>query len=338
MTKLKQENPKGEIILYKTPEGDTQIDVKLEDETVWLTQAQLVNLFKSTKQNISLHLNNVFKEGELHKGSTVKKYLTVQKEGTRSIKRMIEHYNLDVIISVGYRVKSKRGTQFRIWANSVLKDYLVKGYALNEKKLKEQTGRIKELEQTLEIFSRVTETYRLKQDEFAGIIKVVKEYTHALDILDGYDNRSLKINSTNKETTFKITYEITLKIIDKMKERFGGSSLFGREKDKSLQGSLGAIYQTFDNKELYPSVEEKAAHLLYFMIKNHSFIDGNKRIAAATFLWFLEMNNYLYSTNGRKRIADNALVALCLLIAESNPKEKEIIVKVVVNLINKKNV
>jgi prophage maintenance system killer protein len=203
--------------------------------------------------------------------------------------------------------------------------------------LKEQTERIKEIEKTLDIFSKVTESYQLKQDEFSGIIKVVRDYTLALDVLDKYDNQALKISNTNKDSSFKITYEKAKKVIEKMKEKFGGSQLFGREKDKSFKGTIGAIYQTFNKKELYPSIEEKAAHLLYFTIKNHSFVDGNKRIAAAIFLWYLEMNNYLYSKEGRKRIPDNALVALCLLIAESDPKEKEIITKVVVNLINKNN-
>lgn len=330
-------NSKGEIILFKTPEGDTQIDVKLEEETVWLSQKLMAKLFQKNTDTIGLHISNIFKEGELDENSTTEYYSVVQKEGKRSVLRNIKYYNLDVIISVGYRVKSKRGTQFRIWANKVLKDYLVKGYALNEKKLKEQTSRIKELEKTLDIFSKVTESYQLKQDEFAGIIKVVKDYTYALDVLDKYDNQTLIISSTNKENSFKVTYESAKKIVQRMKEKFGGSKLFGKEKDKSFRGTIGAIYQTFDKKELYPSIEEKAAHLLYFTIKNHSFIDGNKRIAAAIFLWFLEMNNYLYSKDGTKRIPDNALVALCLLIAESDPREKETIAKVIVNLINKRN-
>jgi prophage maintenance system killer protein len=330
-------NSKGEIVLYKTPEGDTDIDVKLEEETVWLTQDQICRLFNKVKSTVSYHISSIYKESELIKSSTVRKFRTVQTEGNRRIERELEYYNLDVIISVGYRVKSKRGTQFRIWANKVLKEYLIKGYALNEKKLKEQTGKIKELEKTIEVFSRVTESYQLKQDEFSGILRVIKDYTYALDVLDKYDNKNLVITNTNKQLSFKITYESAKKIINKMKEKFGGSSLFGKEKDKSFKGTVGAIYQTFGKKELYPSLEEKAAHLLYFTIKNHSFIDGNKRIAAALFLWFLEMNNYLYGKDGRKRIADNALVALCLLIAESNPKEKEMIVKLVVNLINRSN-
>mgnify|MGYP001263580418 CR=1 FL=1 len=329
--------PKGEIVIYKASDGSAQLDVKLEKETVWLSLNQIALLLQKDKSVISRHINNIFKEGELDKNPTVAKFATVQIEGKREIERAIEYYNLDVIISVGYRVKSKRGTQFRIWANSVLKNYLVKGYALNEKRLKEQTEKIKELEKTLEIFSNVVEHYQINRDEFSGILKVVSDYTRALDLLDAYDHQRLKIESTGKDELFRLEYESAKKLIKKMKEKFGGSALFGREKDQSFKGTIGAIYQTFGKKEVYPSIEEKAAHLLYFTIKNHSFVDGNKRIAAAIFLWFLEMNNYLYGKNGRKRIADNALVALCLLIAESNPKEKDIIVKVVVNLINKLN-
>jgi prophage maintenance system killer protein len=335
---MKKENPpKGEIVIYKASDGTTQLDVKLEEETVWLNLNQISLLLQKDKSVISRHINNVFKEGELDKIPTVAKFATVQKEGNRAINREIEFYNLDVIISVGYRVKSKRGTQFRIWANSVLKDYLVEGYVLNEKRLKEQTDKIKELEKTLEIFSNVAEHYQLNRDEFSGILKVVSDYTRALDLLDDYDHQRLKIERTSKDELFRIDYDSAKKIVEKLKEKFGGSSLFGKEKDQSFKGTLGALYQTFGKKELYPSIEEKAAHLLYFTIKNHSFVDGNKRVAAALFLWFLEMNNNLYGKNGRKRIADNALVALCLLIAESNPKEKEVIVKVVVNLINKLN-
>ena len=325
---------KGEIVLYKTPEGDTDIDVKLEEETVWLTQKQLSQLFQTERSVITKHINNIIKTKELQRNSVCAKFAHTATDGKIYTSNF---YNLDMIISVGYRVNSKRGTQFRIWANKILKDYLIRGYSLNEKKLKEQTEKLKELERTIEVFSKVTESYQLKQDEFSGILRVIKDYTYALDVLDKYDNKNLVITNTNKQLSIKITYESAKKIINKMKEKFGGSSLFGKEKDKSFKGTVGAIYQTFGKKELYPSLEEKAAHLLYFTIKNHSFIDGNKRIAAALFLWFLEMNNYLYGKDGRKRIADNALVALCLLIAESNPKEKEMIVKLVVNLINRSN-
>jgi prophage maintenance system killer protein len=299
-----------------------------------LTQKQISLLFDKNLRTVNEHITNVFREGELLADSVIRNFRITASDGKSYNTKF---YNLDVIISVGYRVKSKRGTQFRIWANRVLKDYLVNGYALNEKRLKEQSEKIKELEKTLEIFSNVAESYQLKQDEFSGILKVVSDYTRALDLLDDYDHQKLQIDKTSKVEKFKIDYSSAKKIVKKLKEKFGGSELFGREKDQSFKSTVGTIYQTFGKKELYPSIEEKAAHLLYFTIKNHSFIDGNKRIAAAIFLWFLEMNNYLYGKNGRKRIADNALVALCLLIAESNPIEKDVIVKVVVNLINKLN-
>ncbi|MBK7377546.1 MAG: virulence RhuM family protein [Ignavibacteriales bacterium] len=325
---------KGEVILYKSPEGDTELDVKLAEETVWLSQAQLVKLFKTSKQNISLHINNIFKEAELDSNSVVKKYLTTAPDGK---KYRTNHYNLDVIISVGYRVKSKRGTQFRIWANKVLKDYLVKGYVLNEKKLKEQSEKIKELEKSIEVFKRVADTQQLKMDEFSGILNVILDYTYALDILDQYDNKKLEIGEVEKEEEYKITYKDAVNILKELKKKFGGSDLFGKEKDESFRSTIGTLYITFNKKELYPSIEEKAAMLLYLTIKNHSFIDGNKRIAAALFLMYLDKNKYLYGKNGEKRIADNALVALCLMIAASNPKEMDTIVKVVINLINRNN-
>ena len=325
---------KGEVIIYKSPEGDTELYVKLEEETVWLSQAQLVKLFKTSKQNISLHINNIFKEAELDTNSVVKEYLTTASDGK---KYRTNHYNLDVIISVGYRVKSKRGTQFRIWANKVLKDYLVKGYALNEKRLKEQSEKVKELEKSIEVFKRVADSFQLKQDEFTGILNVISDYTYALDILDQYDHQKLKLGRIERKEEYKISYKDSAKLITNLKNKFGGSGLFGKEKNESFRSTIGTIYQTFNKKELYPSLEEKAAMLLYLTIKNHSFIDGNKRIGAALFLMYLSKNSFLYGTSGEKRIADNALVALCLMIAASNPKEKDIIVKVVVNLINKNN-
>ncbi|KAF0143134.1 MAG: filamentation induced by cAMP protein fic [Stygiobacter sp.] len=334
---LKTENSRGEIILYKTADGNLAIDVKLEEETVWLTQKQMSLLFQKDVRTINEHIKNVFQEGELEKDPTIRKFRIVQTEGKREVLREVEFYNLDVVISIGYRVKSIHGTQFRIWANKVLKEYLLKGYALNERKLKEQSERIREIEKTLEIFSNVAANYKLGQEEFTGILKVVSDYTHALDLLDDYDYQKVKIKETTSETKFIITHTKALKVIKELKQKFGASTLFGKEKDASFKSSITTIYQTFGGKELYPSVEEKAAHLLYFVIKNHSFVDGNKRIAAAIFLWFMDKNQILYKQDGVKRIADNALVALCLMIAESNPKEKEIITKVVVNLINKNN-
>lgn len=328
-------NLSNQIIIYQTEDGQTQVDVRMENETVWLTQAQMVELFQTTKQNVSLHLGNVFKEGELEQEATVKEYLTVQQEGKRSVSRQVKYYNLDVIISVGYRVKSKRGTAFRIWANKILKQYLIKGYAVNERLRKEQIG---ELRQLVGMLGRTIQNQPLlSNDETNALFEVVTDYTYALDTLDNYDYERLTINKTTKEEPFHATYENAMRAIDGLREKFGGSVLFGNEKDDSFKSSIGQIYQTFGGEELYPSVEEKAAMLLYLVTKNHSFSDGNKRIAATLFLWFLNGNRILYRPDGTKRLADNTLVALTLMIAESKTEEKDIMVKVVVNLINQRN-
>ena len=329
------ENVNDKIIIYQTADGVTNLEVKMDYDTVWLTQAQMVELFQTTKQNVSLHVNNVYKECELEEKSTVKEYLTVQNEGKRSVRRMVKYYNLDVIISVGYRVKSQRGTQFRIWANRVLKDYLVKGYAVNERIHKEQIG---ELRQLVGMLGRTIQNQPLlSTDETNALFNVVTDYTYALDTLDSYDYQRLTISDTTSEAAFHATYDNAMQAILSLKERFGESALFGNEKDDSFKSSIGQIYQTFDGVELYPSTEEKAAMLLYLVTKNHSFSDGNKRIAATLFLWFLNNNRILYREDGSKRIADNTLVALTLMIAESRPEEKDVMVKVVVNLINKNN-
>ena len=325
----------NQIVIYQSEDGQTQVDVRLENETVWLTQAQMVELFQTTKQNVSLHVGNVFREGELEQESTVKEYLTVQKEGERKVSRKVKYYNLDVIISVGYRVKSKRGTAFRIWANKVLKQYLIKGYAVNERMRKEQIG---ELRQLVGMLGRTIQNQPLlSNDETDALFKVVTDYTYALDTLDNYDYERLTINKTTKEEPFHATYDNAMEAIKGLHEKFGGSVLFGHEKDNSFKSSIGQIYQTFGGEELYPSVEEKAAMLLYLVTKNHSFSDGNKRIAATLFLWFLNGNHILYHPDGSKRIADSTLVALTLMIAESRTEEKDVMVKVVVNLINKNN-
>lgn len=325
----------NQIVIYQSEDGQTQVDVRLENETVWLTQAQMVELFQTTKQNVSLHVGNVFREGELEQESTVKEYLTVQKEGERKVSRKVKYYNLDVIISVGYRVKSKRGTAFRIWANKVLKQYLMKGYAVNERMRKEQIG---ELRQLVGMLGRTIKNQPLlSNDETDALFKVVTDYTYALDTLDNYDYERLTINKTTKEEPFHATYDNAMEAIKGLHEKFGGSVLFGHEKDNSFKSSIGQIYQTFGGEELYPSVEEKAAMLLYLVTKNHSFSDGNKRIAATLFLWFLNGNHILYHPDGSKRIADSTLVALTLMIAESRTEEKDVMVKVVVNLINKNN-
>ena len=327
----------GEIVIYEAPDGQTRIDVRLADENLWLTQADIVSLFKSSKANISEHIKQILQTGELDEPSTVRKNRTVRNEGNRLISRELTFYNLDMVISIGYRVNSKQGTQFRIWANKVLKDYLVRGYALNEKRLKEQQGQLEQLKNTVKLLGNVLDTQALNSNEVTGLLKVITDYTYALDVLDQYDHQVLGIELTTKEELFQITYPEAMNAIQGLRDKFGGSMLFGNEKDESFHGSLAAIYQTFGGEYLYPSVEEKAAHLLYFVIKNHSFSDGNKRIAAFLFVWFMEKNGILYKKDGSRRLADNALVALTIMIAESKPDEKDMMVKVVVSLINGKN-
>ena len=324
----------NQIIIYQTSDGKASIKVKLEQDTVWLNQIQMVELFQQSKQNISLHIKNIFKENELPEFSVVKDSLTTAADGKNYKTR---YYNLDVIISVGYRIKSQRGTQFRIWANQVLKDYLTKGYAIDKKRFQEQSRQLDDLKQTVKLLGNVIANKELNSDEATGLLQIVTDYTYALDVLDQYDHQILEIQGTTSKELFQITYPAAITAIRELKDKFGGSALFGNEKDDSFQGSLAAIYQTFGGQDLYPSVEEKGANLLYFVIKNHSFSDGNKRIAAFLFVWFLEKNAVLYRSDGSKRIADNALVALTLMIAESKPEEKDMMIKVVVNLINIKN-
>lgn len=246
-------------------------------------------------------------------------------------------YSLDAVISVGYRVNSRRATQFRIWATDVLKRHLVDGYTLNEQRLQGQKRKLESLQRAIKLMQDVKTRKELEHKEALGLLDVISDYSYALGLLDDYDNKKLKISRISKEERFRLSYDDAIKAIHQLKNRFGGSGLFGIEKDRSFKSSITAIYQTFDSKDLYPSVEEKAANLLYFVIKNHSFVDGNKRIAASIFLWFLEGNALLYREDGTKRIADNALVALTLLIAESNPPDRDVILTMVVNLINKDN-
>ena len=323
------ENLNDKIIIYQSEDGKTQLDVKLEGETVWLNTKQMAELFDKEESNIRRHVNNVFKEAELTRENNVH-FLHVN-----GIKKPVPYYTLDVIISVGYRVHSQRGVRFRQWANSVLKQYLVKGYAINENIRKHQ---IAELRQLIQVLGRAIQQQPAKTtDESNALFDVVVDYTYALDTLDNYDYQRLNIAKTTKEEPFHATYENAMHEIDMLRQKFGGSVLFGNEKDESFKSSIGQIYQTFDGTELYPSVEEKAAMLLYLVTKNHSFSDGNKRIAATLFLWFMNNNAILYRPDGTKRIADNTLVALTLMIAESKTEEKDIMVKVVVNLINQAN-
>ena len=321
------------IIIYQTEDGQTQIDVRLENETVWLTQAQMAELFDKDRTVIGRHIRNIYKEEELEQNITCAKFAHMGSEGDQRYEYTA--YNLDVIISVGYRVNSKRGVKFRQWANRVLKEYLIKGYAVNDRIRKEQIG---ELRQLVGMIGRTIQNKPLlSNDETNALFEVVTNYTYALDTLDNYDYERLTIDKTTKEEPFHATYDNAMEAINGLREKFGGSALFGNEKDDSFKSSIGQIYQTFGGEELYPSVEEKAAMLLYLVTKNHSFSDGNKRIAATLFLWFLNNNHILYREDGSKRLADNTLVALTLMIAESKTEEKDVMVKVVVNLINQRN-
>ena len=305
---------KNEIVLFETEDNDIKLEVPVNEETVWLNRQQMAELFDRDIKTIGKHINNALHE-ELD-FSTVAKFATVQNEGGRKVTREIEYYNLDVIISVGYRVKSKRGIEFRRWANSVLKQYILQGYAVNDK-------RIAQLGEVIKIMKRTENTLDGRQ-----VLTVIEKYSAALELLDSYDHQSMNRPKGN-DATYVLTYEECMDVISHM--RFGDESdLFGREKDDSFRGSIGNIYQSFDGRELYPSLEEKAAHLLYFITKNHSFLDGNKRIAATMFLYFLDRNGVLFA-DGEKLIDDYTLVALTIMIAESRPEEKEMMITVIMN-------
>ena len=320
----------NEIVLFETEDEKVKLSVPIQDETVWLTQDQMSELFDTARSSIAYHIGNIFKEKELERDTSVEIF-----DRSKNSSRPPQYYNLDVIISVGYRVKSQRGTQFRIWANKVLKDYLIKGYAVNNNLSKQKYD---DLSNLVNVLGRTIKTQeKLTSDDATALIDVVLNYNYALDTLDNYDYERLKIDKTTKAEHFHATYENAMAAINALKAKFGGSALFGHEKDESFKSSIGQIYQTFGGVELYPSVEEKAAMLLYLVTKNHSFSDGNKRIAATLFLWFMDNNHILYNPDGSKRIADNTLVALMLMIAESRTEEKDTMVKVVVNLINQDN-
>ncbi len=310
---------KNEIILYETSDHSVKLNVNTDGDTVWLSMDQLTDLFERDKSTISRHIRNVFKEGELERAATVAKFATVQTEGDREITRYIEYYNLDVIISVGYRVKSQRGVEFRKWANKILKDYIINGYAVNNKRI-EQIGEV------IRIMKRAE-----KQLEVGQVLSVIEKFNAALDLLDDYDHQTMK-KPTGSKAVYVLDYEECRKVISEMKFA-SDSELFGNEKDDSFKGSIANIYQEFGGVEIYPSLEEKAANLLYFVTKNHSFSDGNKRIAAAMFLYFLDKNNALFLDDAKteKTIADQTLAALTIMIAESQPSEKEMMINVIMN-------
>jgi prophage maintenance system killer protein len=314
----------GEIVLYRERDGAPGLEVRLAGETLWLNQAQLAQLFDRNQSVIARHIKNVFKEGELNPSKS-----NMQKMHNAISDKPVLFYNLDVILSVGYRVNSKRGTQFRIWATNVLKEHIVRGYTENAR-------RLQELRRSLRLVEHVLDRHEVSSDEAKALLRVVTDYSYALDLLDDYDHQRVPAAPVQRGEVRAISYEEARRLIERLRDKFGAPAIFGQEKDDSLHSSLNAILQTFDGKDVYPGLEEKGAHLLYFLVKNHSFIDGNKRIAAALFLWFMEKNGLLYGAGGRKRIADTALVAITLMIAESAPRQKESIIRIVMNLIGRK--
>jgi death-on-curing family protein len=314
----------NEIEIYKSADGSTQIEVKFEQETVWLNQTQITELFQRDRTVITKHINNIFKEKELDEKSNVQKMHIANSD------KPVAFYNLDVIISVGYRVKSVRGTQFRQWATQRLKDYLVKGYAINQQ-------RLEQLHQIVNVIQQSGSTDNLQLNEAKGLLDILGNYTRSFVLLNQYDSNSLNTEKLNANITYEIQYKEAKRAIEELKKQLiakkEATALFGNEKDRSFEGTLQSIVQSFDGQYLYPSIEEQAAHLLYFIIKNHPFSDGNKRIGAFLFVWFLEKNKHRFKKSGEVKINDNALTALALLVAQSNPVEKEVMVKLICNLI-----
>ncbi|KAA0226755.1 cytochrome C biogenesis protein CycH [candidate division KSB1 bacterium] len=334
MPKVIQEQ-KGEIVIYKTEDGLTAIDVRLQDETVWLTQKQIASLFGTQRPAITKHLRNIFKSKELQERSVSSILEHTARDGkTYSTK----FYNLDAILSLGYRINSPRATRFRIWATTVLRDHLVRGFTLNEKRLQDNKQRLKELEAAVALVEKAKSTKQLSASETAGLLTVITEYTRSWLLLHQYDSGTLQTKELHRNVRFRIDEENAKQAIAQLKknlmEREEAGDLFGRERERgALKGILGSIEQTFGGSDLYPSVEEKAANLLYFIIKDHPFVDGNKRVASLMFIWFLEKNNLLLAPDGERKINDNALVALTLLVAESNPKQKDVMIDLIINLI-----
>lgn len=330
---------RNDIVIYQSEDGLVTMEALADpaNETIWASQRAMAELFGVNTQAITRHLGHIYAEGELDKAATCSKMEQVRKEGARIVSRQVDFYSLDAIISVGYRINSVRATKFRIWATGILKQYMLKGYALNRSIVSEQ--KYEDLKKAVSLLENVFSDQKrlLSSDQTADLFSVIRDYTYALDTLDAYDYQRLKIDATTAPERFRATYENATEAIVSLKEKFGGSSLFGVEKDASFHSSIGQIYQTWDGKDLYPSIEEKAAMLLYLVVKNHSFVDGNKRIAATLFLWFMQNNGILYRPDGTKRISDASLVALTLMIAESHTDEMDTMIKVVVSLINRRN-
>jgi death-on-curing family protein len=319
------------IEIYINPDKQVQVEVTFENDTFWLSLKQISDLFERDKSVVSRHLKNIFESEELSYSATVAKNATVQLEAGREVSRDIEYYNLDAILSVGYRVNSKRGTQFRQWATQRLKDYLVAGYTINQQ-------RLELLQKTVEVIYKSGDSDRLQINEAKGLLTILNNYTQSFILLNQFDSNNLQNLSLNENITYEIKYDEAKFAISELKKKLMGlkeaTELFGNPKDESFKGILGNIVQTFGGNYLYPSIEEQAAHLLYFVIKNHPFSDGNKRIGAFLFIWFLEKNKHRVKKSGEVKINDNALVALALLVAQSNPVDKELMINLIVNLIN----
>ena len=330
---------RNDIVIYRSEDGLVKMEAMVDpkNETIWATQKAIAALFDVSIPNVSYHFKRIFQSGELSPDAVIKEFLISAQSGARGTsEERIMFYNLDAIISIGYRINSIRATDFRKWATGIIKQYMLKGYAVNHNAVSEQ--KYEDLKRAMGLLENVfSRELLLTSDQATDLFDVIRDYTYALDTLDAYDYQSLEISDTTAPERFHATYENAMNAIQSLKEKFGGSSIFGVEKDQSFHSSIGQIYQTWDGNELYPSIEEKAAMLLYLVVKNHSFVDGNKRIAATLFLWFMENNGILYRPDRTKRIADASLVALTLMIAESRTDEMDTMVKVVVSLINKKN-
>lgn len=327
----------NDIIIFKDNDLELEVKITPDKDTVWLTQDQMAILFAVDKTVIFRHVNNIYKDNELEISSTIAENAKVQIEGERTVTRKVKLYNLDMIISVGYRVNSKRGIIFRKWANNVLKDYLYKGFAVDEQRLNENEQNYKDFSSTVKLIADMVKRKELTSSESSGLLYLISKYAYALETLDKYDHQALKIVNIRKDNNqVKLEYQEAIKQIKAMPD-YGKSELFGKEKDKSFESALNAIYQSAFGEDIYPSIEEKAANLLYFTVKNHAFYDGNKRIAASIFLWFLDIYGILYKADGTRILENNALVAIVLLIALSKPQEHAAIVKIIVNLINLNN-
>lgn len=332
---MEKENlPKGEIVIYTSADGKISLDTKLENETIWLTQDMMAKLFETTPQNITMHIKNIYDDEEVEQNSTCKDFLQVRNEGKRTVSRRLTHYNLDMILSVGYRIKSKTAVQFRKWATNILKEYLIKGYAINQKAIKEQQEKLTSLQQIIELLNRSIENQIETVEQAQNVSKILHQYVTGLNLLDDFDHKRLDTQGITKRKAIQISVDEFLDVIDKMKGDFA-SDVFAQPKDESFNSSVNQIYQTFGGNELYPTLEEKAAMLLYLIVKNHSFLDGNKRIGASCFLYFMDKNSLLYDDLGCTIIDDATLFALTLLIAESKPEEMDIIKKVTVSILNR---